>query len=145
METKKKWYQGNAAIIAFLILFFPVGLYLMWKHAKWNKSVKWIITGLFAFSLLVNAVSGNKTSSTTTTNSQTNTPAVSQDTAATSQPVSTNEPNQTSQPTKAPIKATPTPVPAQTKQPSPASNETVSQKKCCQKSHIISWLLRLFS
>ncbi len=52
---KSKWYQGSLGIIAALVLFFPLGLFLMWKYAKWNKKVKWIVSGLFAFLLLSGA------------------------------------------------------------------------------------------
>lgn len=36
----KKWYQRTGGIIFWLILFFPIGLYLMWKYAEWKKGVK---------------------------------------------------------------------------------------------------------
>ena len=41
--SEKNWF-----IILMLVLFFPVGLFLMWKNAKWNKTVKIIISVLFA-------------------------------------------------------------------------------------------------
>ena len=53
---KKKWYQTTGGIIALLILFFPAGLYLMWKHAGWSKKVKWGITGVFAVLFLIAAL-----------------------------------------------------------------------------------------
>ena len=31
-----KLYEKNWFVVLMLILFFPVGLYLMWKHTKWN-------------------------------------------------------------------------------------------------------------
>lgn len=40
----KKWYQKTGWIIILLILFFPVGLFLMWKYTDWKKPIKWIIT-----------------------------------------------------------------------------------------------------
>lgn len=43
-----KFYQKNWFIILMLIIFFPVGLLLMWKFASWNKMTKWIITSLIA-------------------------------------------------------------------------------------------------
>lgn len=46
---KGKWYQKTSWIIALLILFFPVGLFLMWKYTNWKKPIKVIITALFAF------------------------------------------------------------------------------------------------
>lgn len=133
METKKKWYQTTGGIIALLILFFPVGLYLMWKHASWNKTAKWIVTGVFAFFVLVSAFSpdSTKTASTTTQNPS----PTAQETQAPTEPEPTTQPELTTQPkaqaTKAPVKATNTPA-AQTQQP--AQGETVSQRNAVRKA-----------
>ena len=58
-NNNHKWYKGNGAIIALLILFFPVGLFLMWKYARWNKVVKWVLTVIFAIFVLSNYASSN--------------------------------------------------------------------------------------
>lgn len=132
MEVKKKWYQSTGGIIALLILFFPVGLYLMWKHAAWNKTVKWVVTGVFAFFILVNAIGGSNSSSTTS-NTQNSAPTATQVTEEPTQPTATTE--QQTQPTKAPVKATNTPAAAaQPKQNAPAGNETTSQKNAVRKA-----------
>lgn len=55
-----KWYQKTWAIILFLIIFFPVGLFLMWKYSNWNKVVKGIVTGLFCILIITNVTGGNK-------------------------------------------------------------------------------------
>lgn len=47
-NNDKKWYQKTGWIIAWLILFFPVGLFLMWKYSDWKKAIKVIVTALFA-------------------------------------------------------------------------------------------------
>ena len=47
-----KIYEKNWFIILMLILFFPVGLFLMWKNAKWHKTVKIIISVLFAIMVI---------------------------------------------------------------------------------------------
>ncbi len=125
METKKKWYQTNGGIIALLILFFPAGLFLMWKHTDWNKTAKWTITGFFALLVLVNAIGGNDSNSTAS-NTQIATPTVSQESEATTQVVSTNDTEQAQEPTKAILMATNTPI--------PASKETVSQKNAVRKA-----------
>lgn len=36
-DNELKWYKKTGWIIFLLIFFFPVGLFLMWKYAKWNK------------------------------------------------------------------------------------------------------------
>lgn len=47
-----KWYQKNYGIILVLIIFFPIGLYLMWKYAEWNKKIKGVITGILALMVI---------------------------------------------------------------------------------------------
>lgn len=57
MEPKQKWYHTPGGIIALIILFFPVGLYLMWRYAPWRNKTKWIITGIFIFLILIEGAS----------------------------------------------------------------------------------------
>lgn len=54
-SNQLNWYQKPMTVILFLIFFFPVGLYLMWKNALWSKQTRWIISSLFALLVLVNA------------------------------------------------------------------------------------------
>lgn len=44
----KKWYQKTGFIILLLIFFFPVGLFLMWKHTNWSKNIKIAISAIIA-------------------------------------------------------------------------------------------------
>lgn len=44
---KTKLTENNNFIIAMLVLFFPIGLYLMWKNAQWSKGSKIIVTAIF--------------------------------------------------------------------------------------------------
>jgi hypothetical protein len=48
-----KWYQKNPFIILFLVVFFPVGLYLMWKYSDWSPKTKWIVTGVLLFFVFI--------------------------------------------------------------------------------------------
>lgn len=67
-----KWYEKTWATILFLIFFFPVGLYLMWRYRNWNKVIKCIITGFFALCVLVNiATRGSNSGTATTANKET--------------------------------------------------------------------------
>ena len=51
-----KWYQRTGWILVFLIFFFPVGCYLMWKYRPgWNKWVKWPLTAVFGLWFLLDA------------------------------------------------------------------------------------------
>lgn len=61
-NQNKKWYQRAIGIILLLVLFFPVGLFLMWKYANWSPRVKWVITGIFIFILFIGMIRGNKPS-----------------------------------------------------------------------------------
>lgn len=48
--VSKPWYQKNIAIIILLIIFWPVGLYLMWRYTQRAKGLKItlsVIAGLF--------------------------------------------------------------------------------------------------
>lgn len=62
-----KWYEKTWATILFLILFFPAGLYLMWRYRNWNKILKGVITGFFALCVIANMANGGSNSNTTNT------------------------------------------------------------------------------
>lgn len=57
-NQKKKWYEKNKWIIFWLIIFFPVGLFLMWKYSGWKKIVKSIISLFLAFGIVSASLSG---------------------------------------------------------------------------------------
>ena len=59
MNQPHKWYQNNAAIVLFLILIFPIGLYLMWKYGTWSSKTKWIITGIVFSIIIIGGVTNN--------------------------------------------------------------------------------------
>lgn len=46
----------NIITIVLLILFFPVGLYLMWAKTNWNKAVKIVISAFYALLFIIAAV-----------------------------------------------------------------------------------------
>lgn len=66
-----KWYKSNTAIIALLIIFFPAGLFLMWKYSKWSMRNKTIATILVAIYTVLNTT--NKTDNSTPSNLPSNT------------------------------------------------------------------------
>ena len=59
-QSELKWYQKPTSVIILLILFFPIGLYLMWKNELWTKPTRWIITGVIILLVLANAGNKNK-------------------------------------------------------------------------------------
>ncbi len=44
---EQNWYEKSWATVLFLIVFSPVGLYLMWKYNRLNKIAKILITIFF--------------------------------------------------------------------------------------------------
>lgn len=59
-----KFYEKTWFIILMLIVFFPVGLFLMWKYTTWNKTAKIIVTVLIA-ALFISGLGNNKTKDNT--------------------------------------------------------------------------------
>lgn len=71
-KKKISWYQKTWAIVLFLFLFFPVGLFLMWKYSKFKTVPKAIITALVAFIFIGSVLESpnNSTNNITTANKQ---------------------------------------------------------------------------
>lgn len=62
---KEPVYKQSWFVVLMLILFWPVGLVLMWVHKKtWLLPVKIIITTFFALSFLLFAIGGSGSSNT---------------------------------------------------------------------------------
>ena len=65
MEKLKSFWrnhrENNWFIILLLLLFFPVGLYLMWRYSGWKKRPKLILTTIFGLLILFN-MGGNDSS-----------------------------------------------------------------------------------
>lgn len=53
-QEKTPWYQKTGIIILFLIIFFPIGLFLMYKYANWKLWVKLLITIIITCMIIVN-------------------------------------------------------------------------------------------
>lgn len=62
-QTQLKWHQKPTSIILLLIIFFPLGMYYMWKNEIWAVKTRWIITSFFIILVIANA--GNKNTSNT--------------------------------------------------------------------------------
>ncbi len=49
----KKFYEETWFSIVLLVVFFPLGLFTMWKYTDWNKNIKIIVTiSLLALTIL---------------------------------------------------------------------------------------------
>jgi len=49
--------RSTAFVVTMLLVFFPVGLALMWRRTAWRKPVKWTVTAVAALFVLAVAVS----------------------------------------------------------------------------------------
>lgn len=76
MQQKEKWYQKTAGIIILLLLFWPIGLFLMWKHSNWKKVIKVTISVVFGILCIavILTTDNTETQSTTTQVVQEQTP-----------------------------------------------------------------------
>ena len=66
-----KFYEKDWFAVLMLIVFFPVGLFLMWKYSKWHKTAKIIISVFFAVMFIFH--DGSKESKNIETKNTTNT------------------------------------------------------------------------
>lgn len=56
-ETKQDpWHQKTTPIVLLIIFFFPVGLFLLWKHPTWTTKTKQISTGVFCAFLVIGLI-----------------------------------------------------------------------------------------
>ena len=62
-QTERKWYQKPVTVVLFLILFFPAGLYLMWKNELWSKTSRIVVSVFFGLLVLGNINKANETNS----------------------------------------------------------------------------------
>ena len=87
-----KIYEKNWFIILMLVVFFPVGLFLMWKYSKWHKTVKIIISVLFAAAVIFSDGSKeSKNIETKNTNTEVETTVETKDTNVEKETTKTNE------------------------------------------------------
>ncbi len=45
-EEPRKWYDRKTVVVLLLILFFPVGLYALWKNTTFTTKTKWVLAGV---------------------------------------------------------------------------------------------------
>lgn len=55
-EVKSKFYKKTWFIILMLIIFFPVGLFLMWKYSNWNKYLKIGVSIFFVIAYIIGLI-----------------------------------------------------------------------------------------
>ena len=55
------WYKQTWGIILVLIFFYPVGVYLLWKYGKFQKTGKQIATACFGVLFLISLINASRT------------------------------------------------------------------------------------
>ncbi len=64
-QSNLKWYQKPITVILFLIFFFPVGIFLMWKYDLWSKTTRVLVSVFFGLLLVANMNSKENNTNTT--------------------------------------------------------------------------------
>lgn len=57
---------SNTAVILWIVFFFPIGLYLMWKKTDWNKVTKISVSTLIVLLMIICAINSKSTDDTPT-------------------------------------------------------------------------------
>lgn len=65
---EKPWYEKTGLVILLCVLFFPVGLYALWKNSTISKFWKFGITALIAIIIITNCGDDKKVDTATTEN-----------------------------------------------------------------------------
>lgn len=60
LKKESKWYDKKTLVIILLIIFFPVGIYALWKNKQFSTITKSIITGVVIFSLIFFIISSQE-------------------------------------------------------------------------------------
>ena len=70
--NKEKFYQKTWFTVLFLIVFFPIGLFTMWKYKKFNKIARIIISAFFIIFLIFFFIPTDNSDDVKTTEKTTN-------------------------------------------------------------------------
>ena len=62
--SKVKWYDNRGLVIVLLIVFFPVGIYALWKNYRFSTITKSIITGVLVFGIIFTVMAEQKAKDT---------------------------------------------------------------------------------
>ncbi|MDH5680857.1 MAG: hypothetical protein OEZ36_04665 [Spirochaetota bacterium] len=51
--VKKAWYEKKEIVTMFLVFFFPVGLYGLWRNSYFKQNTKLIVTGVIVAYVII--------------------------------------------------------------------------------------------
>lgn len=60
---KSRWYDNKTVVLVLLVVFFPAGLYALWKNTGFSKRTKGIVTGVVAVVFVAAAMNTDKQTS----------------------------------------------------------------------------------
>ncbi|MDD3157273.1 hypothetical protein [Anaeromusa sp.] len=60
MKNGLPFYHQSWFVVVMLFVFFPVGLFLMWRYGSWNSKVKLVISFIFLAAVISNIASPSK-------------------------------------------------------------------------------------
>ena len=107
MKTTGRPRRSSGAVVAALLLFFPLGLFWMWRDQRWSSGLRWTVTAFASLILLIGAFSSPPKTTVAANNHTT-----ASDQAATQAP--SQSPSVAAEPTAAAIVAPPAPrIPVQ--------------------------------
>lgn len=121
-----KFYEQSWFVILMLVLFFPVGLFLMWKYKKnWTKPVKIAVTAGIALLCVISLFSPDKKENVKK-EAETTTSTITEIEIRTEPEVTTETP--TEAPTEAPTETPTEPKTQAPKKPSSNTNQNSGKK-----------------
>lgn len=47
-----RWYQSTKWVAFWLLFFFPLGLFLMWRYSTWPGAAKWLLSAVWVTALI---------------------------------------------------------------------------------------------
>lgn len=69
-SNSNAWYEKTWLVVILCIIFFPIGLYALWKNSSISKGWKIGVTAIFALIVIANFGDKNKTSTSTTSTTE---------------------------------------------------------------------------
>lgn len=60
-STQEVWKHNPWIVGGLIVLFFPYGLYLLWKHPTWTSRAKWTSTVAYFVCVIIGSLGENKT------------------------------------------------------------------------------------
>lgn len=62
------WYRRTWGTLLLLVVFFPAGLFLMWRRQSWGRGTKWSLTAATALVVLIALATGGSSPPTSSAN-----------------------------------------------------------------------------